>query len=298
MSPAIERDLLGELSNAVAAYLSTMAVTADCLEQSFPEVGGPYRKRVHSLLSRVSFDATREAIADSAQTLQDDLKDYATVAKQVRIKRSLELERGVLALSDIVENLTQRQEFYSSRLRKFAEQMEKAAYPSDAATYSEVMALQGAALRGLVENMHQETGSMAAKMREQMTELDQRLAGAASTDAVTGAINRQELERQIEAHTMHGATFSLLLFQLDGPISDEVLRMAAAKISTQFRHRDRVGRWGNKEFAVLFLGSNELAKSRAGQVASRISGRYLLDNGETVLIEAHARLLLPEFATL
>ena len=298
MSPAIERDLLGELSNAVAAYLSTMAVTADAMEQAFPEVGIPYRKRIHSLLSRVSFDATREAIADSAQALQDDLKDYATVAKQVRIKRSLELERGVLALSDIVENLTHRQEFYSARLRTFAEQMEKAAYPSDAQTFSEVMALQGAALRGLVENMHQEAGSMAAKMREQMTELDQRLAGAASTDAVTGVINRQELERQIEAHTMHGATFSLLLFQLDGPISDEVLRMAAAKLSTQFRHRDRVGRWGNKEFAVLFLGGNELAKSRAAQVASRISGRYLLDNGETVLIEAHARLLLPEFATL
>ena len=298
MSPAIERDLLGELSNAVAAYLSTMAVTADSMEQAFPEVGVPYRRRIHSLLSRVSFDATREAIADSAQALQDDLKDYATVAKQVRIKRSLELERGVLALSDVVENLTQRQEFYNARLRKFAEQMERAAYPSDAQTFSEVMALQAAALRGLVENMHQEAGSMAAKMREQMTELDQRLAGAASTDAVTCTINRQELERQIEAHTMHGATFSLLLFQLDGPISDEVLRMAAAKLSTQFRHRDRVGRWGHKEFAVLFLGSDELAKSRAGQVASRISGRYLLDNGESVLIEAHARLLLPELATL
>jgi GGDEF domain-containing protein len=298
MSPAIERDLLGELANAVAAYLSTMAVTADCLEQSFPEVGIPYRQRIHSLLSRVSYDATREAIADSAQVLQDDLKDYATVAKQVRIKRSLELERGVLALSDIVENLTQRQEFYSSRLRKFAVEMEKAAYPTDAKSFSEVMALQAAALRGLIENMSQEAGSMAAKMRAQMTELDQRLAGAASTDAVTGVINRQELERQIEAHTMHGATFSLLLFQLDGPISDEVLRMAAAKLATQFRHRDRVGRWGHKEFAVLFLGANELARSRAGQVASRISGRYLLDNGETVLMEAHARLLLPELAAL
>src|SRR5579862_7182018 len=298
MSPAIERDLLGELANAVAAYLSTMEVTADCLEQSFPEVGSPYRKRIQSLHSRVSFDASREAIAESAQILQDDLRDYATVAKQVRIKRSLELERGVLALSDIVENLTHRQEFYNSRLRKFAEQMEKAAYPADANTFSEVMALQGAALRGLIEGMSQESASMAVKMREQMTELDQRLAGASSTDPVTGVINRQELERQIEAHTMHGATYSLLLFQLDGPISDEVLRMAASKISTQFRHRDRVGRWGQKEFAVLFLGTNELARSRAGQVASRISGRYLLDNGETVLIEAHARLLLPEFATL
>jgi GGDEF domain-containing protein len=298
MSPAIERDLLGELANAVAAYLSTMAVTADCLEQSFPEVGSPYRKRILSLHSRVAYDATREAITDSAQTLQDDLKDYAIVTKQVRIKRSLELERGVLALSDIVENLTHRQEFYSSRLRKFAAQMEKATYPTDGKSFSEVMALLSAALRGLVENMGQEATSMTAKMREQMKELDQRLAGAASTDAVTGVINRQELERQIEAHTMHGAVFSLLLFQLDGPISDEVLRLAATKLSTQFRHRDRVGRWGQKEFAVLFLGTNELARSRAGQVASRISGRYLLDNGETVLIEAHARLLLPELVAL
>jgi|GEM_PF-1558580 len=298
MSPAIERDLLGELSNAVAAYLSTMAVTADCLEQSFPEVGSPYRKRIHSLLSRVSFDASREAIADSAQVLKDDLKDYATVAKQVRIKRSLELERGVLALSDIVENLTLRQDFYSSRLRKFAAQMERATLPADATSFSEVMALQAAALRGLIENMSQEAGSLAAKMREQMTELDQRLAGSASTDAVTGVINRQEMERQIEAHTMHGAVFSLFLFHLDGPIGDEVLRMAAGKLSTQFRYRDRVGRWGQKEFAVLFLGPDELARPRAAQAASRISGRYLLDNGETVLIEAHARLLLPELATL
>jgi GGDEF domain-containing protein len=298
MSPAIERDLLGELSNAVAAYLSTMGVTADCLEQSFPEVGGPYRKRIHSLLSRVSFDASREAIADSAHVLQEDLKDYATVANEIRIKRSLELEREVLALGDIVEDLTRRQEFFSGRLRKFAEHMEKSTYPADADSFREVMALQAAALRGMVDNMRQEAGSMAAKMLEQMIELDQRLAGAASTDTVTSVINRQEMDRQIEAHALHGAVFSLLIFQLDGPISDQVLRIIADKLSTQFRYRDRVGRWDRKEFAVLFLGPDELAQSRAVEAAARISGRYLLDNGETVLIEAHARLLLPELAAL
>jgi hypothetical protein len=47
------------------------------------------------LHSRASYDASREEIADSEQILQVDLKDYATVAKQVRIRRSLELERGV-----------------------------------------------------------------------------------------------------------------------------------------------------------------------------------------------------------
>ena len=36
--------------------------------------------------------------------------------------------------------------------------------------------------------------------------------------------------------------------------------MAAAKLSSQFRHRDRVGRWGHKEFAVLFLGPTNWRK--------------------------------------
>ena len=123
MSPAIDRDLLGELSNAVAAYLTTMGVTADCLEKSFPEVGGPYRKRIHSLLSRVSFDATREAIANSAHVLQEDLQDYAAAANEVRIQRSLELERGVLALGDVVDKQTRRLEFFSDSLLKFAERL-------------------------------------------------------------------------------------------------------------------------------------------------------------------------------
>jgi GGDEF domain-containing protein len=246
----------------------------------------------------VSFDASPEAIADSADVLQEDLKDYAAVANQIRIKRSMELEGGVLALGDMVGDLTQRQDFFSSRLRKFAEHMEKSAYPADAGSFHEVMVLQAAALRGLVDNMRQEAGSMAAKMLEQMIELDQSLAGVASTDAVTSVINRQEMDRQIEAHTLHGAVFSLLIFQLDGAISDEVLRIAADKLSTQFRYRDRVGRWDHKELAVLFVGANELAQSRALEAAARISGRYLLDNGETVLIEAHARLLLPELAAL
>ncbi len=294
MGPVIERDLLGELSSAVAAYLSTMGVAADCLERSFPEVGGPYRKRIHSLLARVSFEASRKAIAESAHVLQQDLKEYATVANEIRLQRSLELERGVLALGDIVDDLTRRQEFFRSRLRTFAEHMEKSTYPTDAESFREVMALQAEALRGLADNVSQEASAAAAKMLEQMIDLDQRLAGAASTDPVSGVINRQEMDRQIQAHTSHGAVFSVLIFHLEGPIGDEVLRIAADKLSTLFRYRDRVGRWDAKEFAVLFLGDNELARVRGMEAASLLSGRFLLDNGETVLIDAQARLLLPE----
>ena len=287
---------MADLTNAVAAYLSVMAVTADCLEHAFPEVGAPYRQRIQRLQTRVSFDATREAIKESAQVLDAELTDYASVANRVRKERSVELERGVLALGDIIETLAQRQEFHGSRLRQFAEQLEKAAYPKDAKSFSALMTLQAAGLRGSVEKMNQEAVSMVTQMRDRMREMDQRLAGATSTDPLTGLINRRELERQIAAHKLHGATFCLLIFELSGPLGEQVLRTAAHKLASQFRHRDRTARWSEKEFAVLFLGETALAQARAAQVVPWVAGRYVLDNGESVVIEARARMLEPELA--
>jgi GGDEF domain-containing protein len=284
MSPEAGRDLLAELSNAVAAYLSTMEVTAECLDESYPEVGSPYRKRIQALQSRVSYDATPKEIRESAKAIQAELRDYASVAKRVRTERSVELEREILALGDIIENLAERQAHFGRRLREFAAQVEKA------------MPVEAAGLHGVVDSMSHETAAMVGKMLEQMVELDQRLAGAASTDPVTGLINRRELERQIEAHRLHGATFSLLLFELEGPVGEQVLQMAGAKLASHFRHRDRTARWSEREFAVLFLGENQLAEARAAEVLPWLTGRYTLENGESVLIEAKARLLERELA--
>jgi hypothetical protein len=48
--------------------------------------------------------------------------------------------------------------------------------------------------------------------------------------------------------------------------------------------------------AVLFLGENQLAESRAAEVMPWLAGRYTLDSGESVRIEAKARLLETELA--
>src|SRR5665213_1882871 len=274
MSPEAGRDLMAELSNAVAAYLSTMEVTAECLDENYPEVGSPYRKRIEALQSRVSYDATPKEIRESAKAIQAELRDYASVANRVRTERSVELEREILALGDIIENLAERQTQFGRRLREFATRVEKA------------MPVEAAGLHGVVDSMSHETAAMVSRMREQMVELDQRLAGAASTDPVTGLINRRELERQVEVHRLHGAMFSLLLFELEGPVGEQVLRMAGAKLASHFRHRDRTARWSDREFAVLFLGENQLAEARAAEVLPWLTGRYTLENGESVVIEA------------
>jgi len=297
MSPATGRDHLSELSNAVAAYLNTMSATADCLEQTYPDVGGLYRQRIHRMRSRLAFDATREAIADSVKTLEGELKDYATVTNRVLTKRSVELTRGILALGDLIEKMSQRQEYFGNHLLHFSAAAEDAAASAESPRCSEILAAQAADLRSLEENMSQEAGSMLKQMREQMMDLDRRLAGTTSTDSITGLINRREMERQMDARTLHGSSFSVLLFELSGPISDQVLKMVAARLATKFRHPEWIARWGAKEFAVLFPGGSTLAESRAAEVVPAVEGIYTLENRETVLIEVQARLLQPEFTS-
>jgi GGDEF domain-containing protein len=283
MSATGGRDLLAELSNAVAAYLNSMAAMADCLEKTYPDVGGPYRQRIHRLQWRVSFDATREAIKDSSQTLEAELKDYASVANRVLTERGVEMKRGILRLGDLIEGLAQRQDTLGNCLLHLAAQVENAACAT--------------ALQDLAASVSDETTVMVAQMREQMIALDQRLAGTTSTDPVTGLINRRELERQIAAHKLHGSTFCLVLFELSGPfLSDQVMRLAGAKLTMKFRHRDWIARWGANQLAVLFMSGPEMAKIRTAEAVECLAGRYTLGNGETVLIDAQIRLVQPELA--
>jgi GGDEF domain-containing protein len=276
MSVAVERDLLAEFAEAVAAYLNVTDSLALCLEQTCPEVGGPYRQRIQRMRSRVAFDAKREVIKDSAKMLQADLKDYAAAVDQLLTRRTVELKSGILDLGDHLDSLTQRQNLFSQQLRQFASQLE---------------AWQTAELTGLADNMSVEAASTVTQMRECLTEMDKELAGTASIDPVTGLVNRRELERQIDAHRLHRREFCLVVFELSGPLSDQVMRIAAAKLMTRFRPSDWIGRWSEWQIAVLFLGPPKLAASRAAQEVLSLQGRYTLDNGETVLIAAEARLL-------
>jgi len=284
MGPAPQRDLLAELSNAVAAYLNTMAASADCLEQTYPDVGGVYRQRIQRLRARVAYQATREAISDSVQTLGAELKDFASVTNRVLTQRSVELSRGILGFDEIIEDHNRRQQVFAERLRDLAEELQNTG-----------SAIHAAALRGLVGDVNSEAASVVSRMREKMFQLDQRLAGTTSIDPTTGLINRRELERQIQVHTLHGSTFTLLLFELSGPyMSDQVLKLAGARLIATFRHREWTARWSENDLAVLFMGSPQLAETRAAEATSVIDGKYTLENGETVIISARARLLQPE----
>jgi GGDEF domain-containing protein len=271
---------LADLSSAVACYLRSLSAIADTLPAASPEFGSPYAERIARMRTRLSFDPTRDALRKSADTFENELKDFSSVAATERFRRAAQLEVGVLAISDAVESFARNQNARMATLRAQAAQLKYSGSDGESSS-----------LAACIESMAEETAAVVSRLREEVSSLGRQIAGPQSTDPITGVLNRKEMERQIQAHRMHGSPFAVLVFELSGPLSDQLLRQAAQRISANFRSRDRVGRWTPSEFAVLFAGDRDIAQTRAAQVMSQASGKYKLDNGEYVQLEVRLRMI-------
>lgn len=284
--------------NVANCYLATLAAIADCLGAACPEVGGPYNERLTRLRSRLAFDSSAEAIAESQELVERELKEYSRRASSYVAAYSVEMQRAVDAMESIVKSLAQRQEFYGARLRQFAAQIETTALPTDPDHLADVVSLQAAGLLGCVESMGNDSHSLVARMRAELASVAQRLKEAEVTDRVTGLMNRGEMERQIASRRLAGEEPVVVVFELSGDLRDEVAQQVASRLSSQFRHQDLICRWDEFEFLVLFRGNAELAQARAEQVVPWITGKYPLDDGGFVEIRAEAGLVAPRFLAM
>jgi GGDEF domain-containing protein len=271
------------LHTVVASYLSTLLAISDCVGTACPETGGPYRHRLNRLRSRLAFDASPEALTESAAVVDRELKEYSTKTANYVAMHSAEMRSTIAVLESIVKSLAQRQHFYGERLLQFAAQME--------ITDADGVALQSAGLQGCVESMNHDAQSMLDHMRDQLVTVVERLQEAEVTDRVTGLMNRQEMQRQIDLRKAAGQDPVIVVFELSGDVRDEIAQQVAARLGSQFRHQDMICRWTEFEFLILFQGSRETAQARTAQIVPWIAGRYPLENGEVIDITADAGIV-------
>lgn len=292
-APGVDPNLHA-LHTAVNCYLSTLETVANTLGNACPEIGGLYRHRLSRLRTRLAFDSSPSALEESCDAVEVELVEYSSKAAAYVDQHGIQLRAALSVLEEIVRSLAQRQDFYGTRLRQFAAQMESAEYPADPEHLSEVVGLQVAGLLSCVESMSHETQSLMARMHNELAAVEQRLKESEVTDPLTGLMNRREMERQIETRKGMGTPPVLLHFQLSGEITDEIARQVGARLGSQFRHKDFVSRWTENEFLVLFQGPIEVAQSRSEQIVPWVSGRYVRDNGDTVQVDVEVKLLEAE----
>ncbi|MGA9521947.1 MAG: diguanylate cyclase [Myxococcaceae bacterium] len=120
-----------------------------------------------------------------------------------------------------------------------------------------------------------------ARMRLRTFRLEARLQSLASTDSLTGALNRRALlaaaEEARRRSERYGEPLSLVMLDIDHfksfndtwghPAGDEVIRAVAQRCTTAARETDLIGRLGGEEFVIVLPHSSGCA---AAQMAERL----------------------------
>lgn len=118
---------------------------------------------------------------------------------------------------------------------------------------------------------------------DDLREINRDLSRQASTDGLTGVLNRRALEEQFAAMQAHGLPMVLLMIDVDRfkavndrfshVVGDEVLRQVARLLDGVHRETDRVGRYGGEEFALLLpLDHDEAVPALAERLRARVQG--------------------------
>ena len=117
----------------------------------------------------------------------------------------------------------------------------------------------------------------------------------ASTDGLTGLVNRRSFENRVRALRATGRTFAVVLADLDRfktlndtyghEAGDRALRMFAEILRSEIRDEDLACRYGGEEFAVLLPGA-ETAEAIEAMQRVRAGLRHVSRAGDTPAVTA------------
>ena len=193
----------------------------------------------------------------------------------------------------------------NERARRNAHQLEaeyKAAKAEHAAEIERFRAVELQRRNSELETLNQQLQTTNRDKEAVLKELQRKsreLERLASTDGLTGVLNRRHLDRtlaqEFDRYRRYRHELAVVMVDLDEfkaindqishQVGDDVLRQVARILKGQIRHLDAVGRYGGDEFIVLLP---ETPLERAVEVAERI--RQAIDEFEWHRIHPDAKV--------
>ena len=179
---------------------------------------------------------------------------------------------------------TESDSLHAAMLGDLAEQMAVSAEVDADSDLRAALKRYAMGLRSYLQRRQLERSSSLKDLQwraDQLAEWLVRADPSHSTDPVTGLPNRSETERQLETSWYGGSPVSVLLFEWEEVdpttaegVDDAIAKQLADRLADLVRPRDIVGRWGSKQFAVIFACPGEKAAQRAGSIAEWLTGEY------------------------
>ncbi len=297
-----------EQQTALTCYQSALLAIAKCMGEVCPRVGLVYNNRLLRLPRRLGFDANPEALAASREALEADLAEYAQAAS-AWVNAGGELADEVIAAAaKATENNGHNDELHAAMMEELAEPMEISAEVDDATQVRTALKRYATGLRSYVHRRKKEQAPALVELRRRAESLSDWLSSANPAniiDPLTGLLNRQEAERQLQAYMKRDKPFCVLLFewteaksvppQFGRAGADQILKALGDRVISLVRPRDIVYRWNEDQLAVIFECVGAEAAARSRKIADWLSGKYSAQvDGIVWKVEAQAAVAVIE----
>ena len=298
----------GEQQSALTCYQSAILAIAKCMAEVCPRVGLVYNHRLLRLPRRLGFDATPQALAASREAVEADLAEYGQAAS-AWINAGIELAQEILATaSKATDGDGHNDELHAAMMEELAEQMEISAEVDDATQVRTALKRYATGLRSYVHRRKKETPPSLTDLQRRVEALADWLGNASPTniiDRLTGLLNRDEANRQLQAYLKRDKPFCVLLFewtearsvppQFGRSGADQILKALGDRLITLVRPRDVVYRWSQDQLAVIFECAGAEAMARSIKIAEWLSSTYsAVVDGIVWKVEAQAAVAVVE----
>jgi diguanylate cyclase (GGDEF)-like protein len=151
-------------------------------------------------------------------------------------------------------------------------------------------------------------GVAMSVLRQQKDELAGALTEIATTDALTGAINRREGERMLDAEIRrarrYGLPLALITFDIDNfrsvndiygyPIGDQALRAVANTVQSRLRNSDTLARMRGEEFLIIATHTSAIDGLKLAEKLRETIAGTELPGCDTVTISLGVAQLAPD----
>jgi len=273
---------------AVECYLGAILCIQEHAIELTPELTHEHQLALRVLHRSLFEDFSPESLERSRDALREIVECYREKARECHSERESDVRAMIVSLAMAAETMSSHNETHSNRLKDFTHQLQETAQQAtDLGQIKRELRKHVEQLRSTNQSIWQENHDSSSDIQSKLAEFQGRLERAekrATTDALTGLLNRGEGESRLSQQLGLGRMTSVILIDLNDfkqindrwghSCGDQVLRVFSKNLEQFVRPSDLVCRWGGDEFLIL-LGSGEaIARERAEDLRQKLRSRY------------------------
>lgn len=281
------------LEGSVAACQNILRAMGKSAERACPTVGTDLHKDLLELVDKLAANGGPEKLLEASNQAIDHIGQWADRAVEYLGARTAEVKELLVVLARTAESVGKRDQQYTDHFKRFTTQLRTISNLEDLTQVRASLVRQAAELKTYVDQMESDGLKVVESLQEQVACCETKLKQVeelAWRDPLTNLANRRYLERRIESRIAEGATFSVVMLDLNrlklvndqnGHLAgDSLLQQFGQELRSSSRSSDLVGRWGGDEFLIVMDCDLQGATAQIERVKRWAFGEYALRPGK------------------